>query len=50
MKEQNKEFDIITNELISTKLLRHTIQIFKKTDKGQDHFGTGVRFQTQNNV
>lgn len=48
MNEQNKEFDIIINELISTKLLRHTIQILKKTDKGLRPFGTGVLFQTHN--
>lgn len=48
MNGQNKEFDVITNELISTKLLRHTIQIFKKTDKGLRPFGTGVLLQTHN--
>lgn len=41
-KPHNKEVDKLIDELIKNKLLRHTIQLFSKTDKGLRPFGSGV--------
>lgn len=38
----NQKIDVLTKELVEKELLRYTIQLFKKTEKGLRPYGSGV--------